>query len=180
MKKTVLIIMILLLGAFSVTAQEGNESRGFFGMGATAGAYYNSVLAGLNIWNFRMGASVDCMFRIIDLVSVGAETGIVIGMRKDNIFDADFSGRYLDIPLRVTGSFFLSDLLLQAYAGPIFTSDTPLVGGTASSISFATNMEFGARAGFGPNSFIFAELGAIMGQQMIVHCGLGFRLGFFS
>ena len=169
---------MVLLCTFSVTAEDGG-SRGFLSIGATAGAYYNTVLPDLNIWNFRIGAGLDCMFKITDLISVGVEPGLVLGMRKANIFDTDFSGLYVDIPLRATGTFFLAGLALQAYAGPIFMSDTPLVGGTASSIAFTTNMEFGARAGLGENSMAFVELGAILAQTTIIHLGLGFRVAFF-
>ena len=142
MKKTILVlIMIISIGCFAF-AEDGGPIRGDF----TMGAYYNAEpLSGsdsiaVNIWeslfNFHAGVLAGLGYNITDDMTVGAELGILAGV---SVTIGDYYIADIDLPLNAFYEFRYEDFAVKGYAGGMFLA---LVG---NELTLEGGIDLGAR-----------------------------------
>lgn len=130
------------------------------------GLYYDAypMTGGFDILQLlRGGAWVDAMHPLEGGFSLGGEVGAFY------MADPQSSRSFIDLPLRIKGSYRRGNLDLQGFGG-LFTADSP------SAIAFGFGIEAGARVMLGPfyaeGSYVFG-LGGLAGFPRF---GLGYSV----
>lgn len=173
-----LAVFAAVVGATAFAQSSHNSGNGKpFHLGANVALGYETLLPGLNIWNFRVGTGLHADYRVLSHLSVGAEADALLGVHKASLLASGYDAVYFDVPVLATVGYQVGKILPQALIGLDFASVSPLSGSTVPKSS-STKPDIGARVVLGGEQGLWLQVSGLLGSSstFLVAAGLRFNL----